>query len=152
VERLRRWVDRGRRLVGDLPREELPKPVDDAVGGWWGEARERLLGRLHDADDALERVQKMLALYRPFVHDNAWVFRTARARAVSATDPTFRFDASDIDWCHYWVDVEYPGLRTWCIPLIDGEKIPDDPPGTPPFRLPEAPPFTREPALALAGK
>jgi nucleoside-diphosphate-sugar epimerase len=148
VDRVRRWVDRTRSLLGDLPREELPKPVDDAVGEWWAEARDRLLRRLHESDDALERVEKMLVMYRPFVHDNSWVFRTERARAVSANDPTFRFDASDIDWCTYWVDVEYPGLRRWCIPIIDGVKIEGDPPGTPPFHLAASPPFARAASVA----
>jgi nucleoside-diphosphate-sugar epimerase len=150
VTRLRRWVDRGRSVVGDLPREELPKPVDDALGEWWGGVRARALARLHDADDALERVDKMLTMYRPFVHDNSWIFHTERARAVSAADPTFRFDLSDLDWCRYWVDVEYPGLRQWCIPIIDGAKIEGDPPQDPPFRLADSPPYTRAAARVSA--
>lgn len=91
--------------------------------------------RVGEAEQQMARVEKMLALYRPFIHDNDWVFRTDRARALGAGDPTFRFDLSDLDWCTYWVDVEYPGLRKWCIPIIDGVRIPQDPPSVPPFRL-----------------
>lgn len=148
VPRLRRWVDRARSLLADLPREELPKPLREDgtaadAGRWWHEARERALGRLVEADDALRRVDDMLTLYRPFVHDNSWVFRTDRARALSAADPRFRFDLSDLDWCAYWVDVEYPGLRRWCIPILDGVVIEGDPPGQPPLRLPPSPRYER---------
>jgi long-chain acyl-CoA synthetase len=152
VDRVRRWVDRGRSLLGDLPRDELPKPLERAVGDWWDDFRSRSLGQLHDADDALVRVDKMLDLYRPFVVENSWVFRTERARALSSADPVFRFDLTDVDWCRYWVDVEYPGLRRWCIPIIDGAKIEGDPPGSPPFRLAEAPAFARAEPVGLTGK
>jgi hypothetical protein len=77
----------------------------------------------------------MLELYLPFIHDNDWTFDTSRVRALTANDDRFRFDLRDVDWCHYWVDVEYPGLRRWCIPLIDGARVPEDPPSHPPFRL-----------------
>jgi hypothetical protein len=59
-----------------------------------------------------------------------------RARALTAQEPYFRFDLDDLDWCTYWVDIEYPGLRRWCIPIIDGVKIELDPPSVPPLRLP----------------
>lgn len=148
VPRLQRWVDRGRSLLGELAPDDLPRalrPDGSAaeVGRWWTSFRERTLGRLHDADDALDRVAKMLTLYRPFVHDNSWIYRTERARAVSCHDPRFRFDLSDIDWCTYWVDIEYPGLRQWCIPIIDGVKIQGDPPNQPPVSLPPSPRFER---------
>jgi long-chain acyl-CoA synthetase len=123
VSRLRRWADalRGRLRDGA---DRLPE-------GWVDAADDRL----DRAGEQLARVDRMLDLYLPFIHDNDWTFDTSRVRALTANDDRFRFDLRDIDWCQYWVDVEYPGLRRWCIPLIDGARVPEDPPSQPPFRL-----------------
>lgn len=123
-----RWL---RDTADKLDPERLPAPLADR----WTEARDRLNSQLDGATDAMARIDKMLALYAPFIHDNDWVFRTDRARALTAGEGPFRFDLGDIDWCKYWVDVEYPGLRKWCIPLIDGQKVPEDPPSNPRFKL-----------------
>lgn len=120
-----------RSLADKVDVERLPTAVRDGFAS----TRDKLRGRLTEAEDTMDRIERMLALYAPFIHDNNWVFRTDRARALTRGEPVFRFDLADIDWCHYWVDVEYPGLRTWCIPLIDGAKVPEDPPSTPRFRL-----------------
>ncbi len=120
VERLRRWAADAR--------ARLPERWEDGIGE-----------RLDRADDQLARVERMLELYLPFIHDNDWTFDTSRVRALTADDPHFRFDLRDIDWCNYWVDVEYPGLRKWCIPLIDGARVPEDPPSHPSFRLESRP-------------
>ena len=86
-----------------------------------------------------EQVQGMLDLFKPFIHDNDPVFRTDRIRALAPHgDPDFAWDVPSIDWRAYWVDVEFPGLQTWSIPLIRGEQIPTDAPSSPPLRL-EAP-------------
>jgi len=144
---MRRWTRRGagtpldRLLLRHL--DPIPVPADRqgplAVGRlrrWVDDLPERLQGeRLDRARDQLARVERMLELYLPFIHDNDWTFDTSRVRALTAHDDRFRFDLRDIDWCDYWVNVEYPGLRRWCIPLIDGARVPEDPPSHPPFRL-----------------
>ena len=33
----------------------------------------------------------------------------------------------EIDWRHYWLDVQIPGLDLWSLPLLRGEKVPEDP-------------------------
>lgn len=132
VDRLRGWAKDLRALLREEP---VPEPLEKLVGDRLASLRARLADQLGEADETLERVERMLALYRPFIHDNDWEFRTGRARALTAHEGAFRFDLSDLDWCDYWVDVEYPGLRTWCIPILDGVEIPSDPPSSPPFRL-----------------
>lgn len=144
-DRLKRVADWARRASTGVE-DGLPAPVREAVGDVLQRWRTGLESRLVGADDTIVRIEKMLALYSPFIHDNDWVFRTDRARALTRNDPAFRFDVSDVDWCHYWVDIEYPGLRKWCIPLIEGHKIEADPPGSPPFR------FSREESVRMASK
>lgn len=117
---------------------------------WLPVALEQVLGTTLDqaatqlgaAEAQVTRVQEMLDLFKPFIHDHDWMFHTGRIRALTEREPTFRFDLSDLCWRTYWVDIEYPGLRTWCIPLIDGEAAPTDPPQHPRFRL-------RAPAMEL---
>ena len=100
----------------------------------------------------LERVEHMLDLFRPFIYDNRWVFRTDTIRelseALEVMDAAFAWTVPDLDWRHYWVDVEYPGLCTWSIPVLRGEEIPSDPPSVPRFRLV----MTSQSQQELAGK
>jgi hypothetical protein len=109
--RLREWVSKAGQWFDDSPR--------------W-----------QQADVELERVERMLRLYRPFIHDHAPVFRTDAIRRLGQDCPApYRFDVTDIDWRRYWIDVEYPGLRRWCIPLVYGQRAPLDPPSSPPLRI-----------------
>jgi long-chain acyl-CoA synthetase len=167
---MRRWTRQGggtaldRMVIRHL--DPIPVPADrqgllsvERLRRWASDARARLPERLVDgfgerldrAGDQLARVERMLELYLPFIHDNNWTFDTRRVRALTAGDARFRFDLRDIDWCDYWVNVEYPGLRKWCIPLIDGGRVPEDPPSHPPFRL-ELRPQTEEWTSRVASK
>jgi long-chain acyl-CoA synthetase len=153
---MRRWCrDNGRpvdRLLyqhldpvsvpADAPGPFAPRALRDWISrarALWPES-----DRLTRADGELERVERMLRLYRPFIHDHAPVFRTDGIRALSDGNAApFRFDVSDIDWRRYWIDVEYPGLRTWCFPLVDGRRAPLDPPSVPPLRIAPSAPLAR---------
>ncbi|MBX2797368.1 MAG: SDR family oxidoreductase [Myxococcales bacterium] len=133
VDRLLDWAPRVRQALAPEERDRfvpdgLRASADPVLDGW--------LQRLTGAEGQLERVQTMLELFRPFIHDNDWVFHARRARSLTAREErAFRFDLSDLCWRSYWVDVEYPGLRTWCIPLIDGGEVPEDPPRSPRLRI-----------------
>ncbi len=133
-ERALRWADATRRAVDRFDRREhLPAWLDDAFGDSVEPLRKRLGKRLGETTLTLVRVEQMLALFKPFIHDNDWVFETDRARSVG--DGALKFDLSDLDWRHYWVDVEYPGLRRWCIPVMLGDKVAWDAPSEPALRL-----------------
>ena len=129
VPRLRRWAKAARDWVRDV---ELPEVVEEAVGDGW---REPLQARLDDGHTQLTRIDAMLKLYKPFIEDHDYVFCTDRVRALQATSGPFVCDVEHIDWRSYWVDVEYPGLRTWCMPVMHGDKPPRDPPSIPPLSL-----------------
>ncbi len=78
------------------------------------------------------RIEDMLRLYRPFIHDNDYVFSTERIEALTATldedeRRLFGFDIETLDWRSYWLDVHVPGLEKWSLPLLRNERIPDDP-------------------------
>ena len=40
----------------------------------------------------------------------------------------FGFDIDDLCWRHYWAKVQIPGLEKWSIPILRGDKVPDDEP------------------------
>lgn len=144
VERLRGWLGAVRDGLDHVAKhEKLPLGATP----WVTSARDRV-----DAWDLpLGRVAHMLELYRPFIHDHDYVFRTDRIRRLGAALPAEEGELSwvvpTIDWRWYWVDVEYPGLCTWSIPEIRGEVIPGDPPSG--FRL-EPPMRSMEPELRHA--
>lgn len=133
VPRLRRWVARAKE---EAEQATIPSWMERIAGSSADEARRSLVDRLADSQGQLKRIDGMLELYRPFIAEHDYCFHTGRIRALQPDDPRFRCDAEALDWCHYWVDVEYPGLRQWCMPVLDGAKPPRDPASVPPFSLP----------------
>lgn len=134
--RLVRAAGRARELVRRVdPAREMPP----SAYARWGKSVEkhvsRLGRRLRRAEVNFSRVEAMLELYRPFIHDHDYVFRTDRIRALSAALPaderrTFEYDAAEVDWRRYWLEVEVPGLERWCLPLMRGESPQQDAPAS----------------------
>jgi hypothetical protein len=85
-------------------------------------------------------VEKLLKLYQPFIHDNDYEFVTGNIReldrGLSAEERRyFGWNIATIDWRTYWLDIQYPGLRRWSIPLIHGDDVASDPAPQHPVRL-----------------
>ena len=132
IEIARPGEDDGRRhqrMKTDLPQEGNDRKVGDDVGkkvkGWSMTCRQtdRRLGTLVD----------MLKAYRPFIHDYDWTFRTdhlhIETELLSDDErDEFGFDIDDLCWRHYWMKVQIPGLETWSIPILRGDKVYDDEP------------------------
>ncbi len=93
----------------------------------------------------LERVEKIIELYEPFILHNDHVFEANHieqlARALVANEQEhFGYDATGLDWWEYWIDVHVPALRRWCYPLIEGRPL--ELPARRSFRWPATPPAT----------
>ena len=127
TDRLRRWTREAKELLDD----ERPSWLQRMAG----RTLDTLRDRADDTEKQLRRIDDMLELYRPFIETHDWMFRTDRIRALQPADGPFCADVEHIDWRHYWVDVEYPGLRTWCMPVLHGDKPPRDPASLPPLRF-----------------
>lgn len=102
----------------------------------WKQARRAVVRQRRD----LQRLQSMLDVYRPFIHDHDWIFSTANTRdAVAHLHPEdraeFGDDLTDLCWRDYWLDVQFPGMERWAFPLIRGEDVPIDPPAAPRVQL-----------------
>lgn len=89
--------------------------------------------KLRTTERKLGTVEEMLKQFRPFIHDYDFLFRTdhlaEETRKLSGEElELFGFDIASLDWRHYWMKIQVPGLETWSIPVLRGEKVSDDPP------------------------
>lgn len=73
----------------------------------------------------LEKVIKLVSLFKPFILENDHVFEAANVERLDGALPAeeraaFGYDARSLDWWEYWINVHIPALRKWCYPLIEG--------------------------------
>jgi long-chain acyl-CoA synthetase len=76
----------------------------------------------------LDKIEKLIELYEPFIHDNDHVFEADRIRLLDEALPAdereaFGYDVARIDWPEYWIDIHIPALRKWSYPLIEGRPL-----------------------------
>src|SRR5690606_22193291 len=84
-------------------------------------------------DRTLRRVRALYDIFRPFIFEHSYLFKTSNtARESARLSPEdharFGFDIDTLCWRHYWIDVQMPGLMKWSYPLMHGQKAPIDPP------------------------
>lgn len=129
AQKATRWLrDTFRRFDAE---RHLPASVDD-------DARRRLEERIHRASLRLNKTSMLLKsigelwkAYQPFIHDHDYRFvtRNVRERTAALSDDErarFGWDLETLDWRHYWMNVEIPGLDAWSLPLLRGKDVPDD--------------------------
>ncbi len=83
---------------------------------------------LAKAERSLERVEKLIGLFEPFILHNEHDFVADNVEKLSyALVPEekqqFRYDTRSIDWWDYWLNVHIPALRKWTYPLIEGRPL-----------------------------
>jgi thioester reductase-like protein len=80
------------------------------------------------AERDLERVEKLIELYEPFILYNEQIFEADNVLLLSAGLPEeershFSYVPGTIDWWDYWINIHIPALRKWCYPLIEGHAV-----------------------------
>ena len=83
---------------------------------------------LAKAERNLEKVEKLIALFEPFILLNEHDFVAGNVEKLShALIPeegaTFGYNTRFIDWWDYWINVHIPALRRWTYPLIEGRPL-----------------------------
>ena len=83
---------------------------------------------LAKADRSLEKVEKLIELFEPFILFNEHDFVAENVEKLSyALVPEekqlFGYDAKCIDWWDYWINIHIPALRKWTYPLIEGRPL-----------------------------
>jgi hypothetical protein len=83
---------------------------------------------LAKAERNLERVEKLVGLFEPFILHNEHDFvadnveKLAQA-LVPEERAVFGYDAANVDWWEYWIEIHIPALRRWTYPLIEGRAL-----------------------------
>lgn len=85
------------------------------------------------AERNLEKVEKLIGLFEPFILHNEHDFIAENVEKLSqALAPEekedFGYDTRSLDWWFYWIDVHIPALRRWTYPLIEGRPLEARPP------------------------
>jgi long-chain acyl-CoA synthetase len=111
----------------------LPTSIRERWGAEITKLVQRQAKEWGSASRTIGQVVEMLRLYQPFVFDNDLELETRQVRR--ATDrldveerALFGWDLASLDWRDYWMNVHMPGLDKWSLPLMRGERIPEDPP------------------------
>ena len=83
---------------------------------------------LAKAERNLERVEKLVDLFEPFILHNEHDFVADNVEKLSqALAPEekeiFGYDTAGLDWWEYWIDIHIPALRRWTYPLIEGRPL-----------------------------
>jgi thioester reductase-like protein len=83
---------------------------------------------LAKAERNLERVEKLVELFEPFILHNEHDFVADNVEKLSqALVPeereAFAYDTRSLDWWAYWIDIHIPALRRWTYPLIEGRPL-----------------------------
>lgn len=120
-------------LVAFDPDAHLPGAIRERFGATLGRWAQKAGKELGTASRTLGQVDEMLRLYQPFVYDHDPRLVTERVRAwTAALEASERaelgYDTESIDWRDYWMNVQIPGLDTWSLPALRGERAPEDPP------------------------
>ncbi len=76
----------------------------------------------------LERVEKLIELFEPFILFNEHDFAADNVEKLSqalveSEREEFGYKARVLDWWDYWINVHIPALRKWTYPLIEGRPL-----------------------------
>ncbi len=77
---------------------------------------------------SLERVEKLIELFEPFILFNEHDFSADNVEKLSQALVAeeleeFGYKARLLDWWDYWINVHIPALRKWTYPLIEGRPL-----------------------------
>jgi long-chain acyl-CoA synthetase len=80
------------------------------------------------ADRSLQKVEKLIELFEPFILLNEHDFVAENVEKLSyallpAERELFAYNTVSLDWWDYWINIHIPALRKWTYPLIEGRPI-----------------------------
>jgi len=85
------------------------------------------------AERTLERLEKLIELFEPFILLNEHDFAAENIEKLSYAlvpeeQELFAYDTRSLDWWEYWINIHIPALRRWTYPLIEGRPLEARPP------------------------
>ncbi|HZL19463.1 MAG TPA: AMP-binding protein, partial [Polyangia bacterium] len=95
----------------------------------WGAGRftavvDRIIKGFDEVDRVTTEAAENIELFRPFIFENAYVFRADNIRALrDRMDPEdqvrLRWGPEKLDLYDYWMNIHFPGLARWVLPELD---------------------------------
>ena len=107
---------------------QASKLLDRVRPRWGGGRVTDIIDRAKESVERLEEVtretKEAFELFRPFMVDNAYIFRADNVRSLFAR---FRKDEQHLlpwhpekfDWYDYWMHVHFSGLKKWVFPQLE---------------------------------
>jgi long-chain acyl-CoA synthetase len=108
--------------------KQASKLLDRVRPRWGGGRVTDIIDRAKESVERLEEVtretKEAFELFRPFMVDNAYIFRADNVRSLFAR---FRKDEHHLlvwnpeqfDWYDYWMHIHFPGLKKWVFPQLE---------------------------------
>ncbi len=108
--------------------QQATKLLDRVRPRWGGGRVTDIIDRAKESVARLEEVtretKEAFELFRPFMVDNAYIFRADNVRSLFAR---FRKDErqllpwhpESLDWYDYWMNIHFPGLKKWVFPQLE---------------------------------
>lgn len=103
--------------------EEIDVAIDRAEGSSADPTREgaRYLKELRRGSSKilkggrkLHRLQRLLDMYAPFLHETPQQYEAEALRKLEPTEASFKFKPEEICWRSYWLDKHMPGIELYC--------------------------------------
>jgi long-chain acyl-CoA synthetase len=112
--------------------KRVAKKASDTLGRIrprWGAGRfssivDRIKKHIDEVDRVTTEAAENIELFRPFIFENAYVFRADNARALrdrltAADREKLVWGPEDLDHFDYWMNIHFPGLARWVLPELD---------------------------------
>jgi long-chain acyl-CoA synthetase len=104
--------------------------LDRARPRWGGGRISNVIDQLKEKVDRIEEVthetDEAFRLFKPFMSDNAYVFRTDNVRSLfnrirADEQGLLLWNPEQFDWYDYWINIHFPGLKKWVFPTLEDE-------------------------------
>ncbi len=108
--------------------KEISKTLGKIRPGWGAGRFTAVVDRVKKGFDEMDRVTTEAAenieLFRPFIFENAYVFRADNIRALrdrmpAADQAKLTWGPEKLDLYDYWMNIHFPGLARWVLPELD---------------------------------
>lgn len=102
--------------------------LDKLRPSWGGGKVAEVIDQVKESVDKIEKftgeTKEAFDLFRPFTHENQYVFRSDNIRKLVARIPVeerhmLPWQPEKLDWYSYWLEVHIPGLEKWVFPTFE---------------------------------
>lgn len=104
--------------------------LDRAAPRWGGGRIGNIVSDLQKSAEDFARATRetmdAFAMFKPFMIDNAYVFRSDNVRSLLSIlkdkeRHLLPWYPEKLDWYDYWLNVHFPGIRKWVLPTLEEE-------------------------------